>query len=175
MRRVVGIGAALLAIPVLFSLFLNSNKHEGALSTSRPAVKIVESPPGLLSDIPSGANTALVKYIDALTLGLHTGSDVAIREVTNVGCECRVIGESFQAIYTKANLVGGSYSLKQSTVIHKSASEVELKVVIHMTNTTHILRKTGKSEIWKGADIPAYFTIVNRGAHWLINRTSVLP
>ena len=168
-----GIGGALLAIPIFLSIILQVGRHEGATSTAQPAITITESPPGFLSDVPSGANTSLVKYIDALTMGLHTGSSVLINDVSDVGCECRVIGESFRAIYRKANLIGGEYSLKQSSVIHQNASEISLKVVIHMTDTKHVLRKTGVSEIWKGTDITSYFTLVNRKGSWKIHQTSV--
>ena len=174
-RRILGIAGIFLAIPFLISVFLATGKHEGRTSTLTAAVAIVDSPPGLLSDIPNGANTALVKYVDALTTGLHTGANTEINNASDAGCECRVIGESFRAIYSKANLVGGSYSLKQSTVIHKNPREIELKVVIHMSDTTHIVRKTGSTQVWKGLDITSYFTLVNQGKAWTIHQTSVLP
>lgn len=174
-RRVLSIGGLLLLIPIGFSIMLSLGKHEGAVSTTPGAVVIVESAPGIMSDIPAAANTALVKYVDALTAGLHTGSAIAIKEVTEVGCECRIIGDSLEAIYAKANLVGGAYSLKQSTVIKRTSSEIELKVVIHMSDTTHIVRKTGVKELWKGTDISAYFTIINIDGLWKIRQTSVKP
>ena len=175
MRRILGIAGIFLAIPFLISVFLATGKHEGRTSTLTAAVAIADSPSGLLSDIPTGANTALVKYVDALTTGLHTGSNTEINKASDAGCECRVIGESFRAIYSKANLIGGSYSLKQSTVIHKNSQEIELKVVIHMSDTTHIVRKTGSTQVWKGLDITSYFTLVNQGKAWTIHQTSVLP
>lgn len=175
--RVLGVGGAILLLPVLLSIFLGMNKQEGAVTTSTaaPATKVSESPVGVMSDIPAAANTVLVKYIDALTTGLHTGSPIEINRVTEPGCPCRIIGESFQAIYTKANLVGGAYSLKRSTVIKKSESEIQLKVVIKMTDTTHIVRKTGAKELWKGTDITAYFTLTKAKNIWKIRTTSVKP
>jgi len=172
-NRVLGIGGLLLLLPVGLSIILSLSKHEGAITPSHPATKIADAPVGVMADIPSGANTALVKYVDALTNGLHTGSAVAIKEVTDPGCECRMIGDSFEAIYTKANLVGGAYSLKRSTVVKKSDSEIQLKVVIHMSDTTHIVRKTGAKEVWTGTDINAYFTLVNRNNRWTIHSTTV--
>jgi hypothetical protein len=74
--------------------------------------------------------------------------------------------------------VGGAYSLKQSTIIKQTSSEIELKVVIHMSDTTHIIRKTGVKELWKGTDISAYFTIIkmtNVDGVWKIRQTSVKP
>jgi hypothetical protein len=177
-RRVLSIGGLLLLIPIGFSIILSLGRHEGAVSTTPSAVKVVESPPGIMSDIPAAANTALVKYIDALTEGLHTGSALSIKGVSEPGCDCRIIGDSFEVIYTKANLVGGAYSLKQSTIIKQTSSEIELKVVIHMSDTTHIIRKTGVKELWKGTDISAYFTIIkmtNVDGVWKIRQTSVKP
>ena len=173
MRRVVVVGGVLFAIPLLLFFALVMGKHEGATTTSKPSIAVVESPPGVLSDIPSGANTALVQYVDALTMGLHTGSNVLINQVTDESCACRVIGESFRAIYRKANLIGGDYSLKQSTVIKEKSSEITLKVVIHMTDTKHVVRKTGASEIWKGTDVAAFFTLINREGAWKIHQTAV--
>ena len=174
-RRVLSIGGLLLLIPIGFSIILSLGRHEGAVSTAPGATKIVESPPGIMSDIPAAANTVLVKYVDALTAGLHTGSGIAIKEVSEPGCECRVIGDSFEAIYAKANLVGGAYSLKQSTIINRTSSQIELKVVIHMSDTTHIVRKTGAKEVWKGTDISAYFTLTNIDGLWKIRQTSGKP
>ncbi len=174
-NRVLGVGGLLLLLPVALSIALSMGKHEGATTTSPPATTIIDSPIGVMSDIPSAANTVLVKYIDALTTGLHTGSAVGIKVVSDSGCACRFIGDSFEAIYTKANLVGGAYSLKRSTVIKKNSSSIHLKVVIHMSDTTHIVRKTGAKELWKGTDINAYFTLVNRENIWRIHQTSVTP
>jgi hypothetical protein len=67
------IGGIFLAIHILISVFLATGKHEGRTSTLTAAVAIADSPSGLLSDIPTGANTALVKYVDALTTGLTPG------------------------------------------------------------------------------------------------------
>ena len=173
--RVLGVGGLLLLIPIGLSILLSLGRHEGTITTAKPATKISESPPGIMSDIPASANTVLVKYVDALTTGLHTGSAVGIKVVTEAGCECRIIGDSFEAIYSKANLVGGAYSLKRSTIIKRTSSEIQLKVVIHMTDTTHILRKTGAKEVWKGTDISAYFTMVNIDGRWIIRQTSVKP
>jgi len=58
-------------------------------------------------------------------------------------------------------------------VIRNTKSAITLKVVIHMSNTTHIIRKTGAREIWKGVDIPAYFTLAKYGNSWKIKETSV--
>ena len=172
-NRILGIGGLLLLLPIGMSIFLSLGRHEGSISTSSPTVKVKESPAGVMSDIPAAANTALVKYIDALTTGLHTGSSLDIKKVTVDGCPCRIIGDSFEAIYTKANLVGGAYSLKRSTVVKRSANEVTLKVTIKMTDTTHIIRKTGAKQLWKGTDITAYFTITQEGSSWKIRDTSV--
>ena len=181
MRRILGVAGALLLIPVSFSIFLSTGRHQGSLLANGPAPRpsgslatpVTESTPGLLSNIPAGANTALVTYVDALTFGLHTGKNIGINAISKPGCACRIIGESFKAIYTKANLIGGAYSLKQSTVIRNTKSAITLKVVIHMSNTTHIIRKTGAREIWKGVDIPAYFTLAKYGNSWKIKETSV--
>ena len=173
-NRVLGVGGILLLLPIALSLFLSLSKHEG-VTTTHPAKKVSTNPAGTMADIPSGANTALVKYIDALTTGLHTGSAVDIKKVTIDGCPCRIIGDSFEAIYSKANLVGGAYSLKSSSVIKKSSDEIQLKVTIKMTDTTHIVRKTGAKELWKGTDITAYFTLTKEANSWKIRNTSVKP
>jgi hypothetical protein len=170
--RVLGIGGLLLLLPISMSIFLSLGKHEGTVSTEPTKIHIKENSVGVMADIPPGANTALVKYVDALTTGLHTGSAVDIKKVSSDGCECRFIGESFEAIYTKANLVGGAYSLKRSTVIKKTADEVTLKVTISLSDTTHVLRKTGAKELWKGTDITAYFTLIQDGSNWKIRNTS---
>lgn len=171
--RVLAIGGFLLLLPIALSVILSLGKHEGTTSTATPAIKVSESPAGVMSDIPAAANTALVKYIDALTTGLHTGSSVDIKKVTIAGCPCRIIGDSFEAIYAKANLIGGKYSLKRSTVLKNTSNEITLKVTIKMTDTTHIVRKTGAKELWKGTDITAYFTLTKDGNEWKIRNTSV--
>ena len=42
-----------------------------------------------------------------------------------------------------------------------------------MSDTTHIVRKTGAKEMWTGTDINAYFTLVNRNQKWTIHSTAV--
>lgn len=174
-NRVLAIGGLLLLLPIALSVVLSLGKHEGTTSTATPTTKVSESPAGVMSDIPAAANTALIKYIDALTNGLHTGSAVDIKKVTLEGCPCRIIGDSFEAIYSKANLIGGKYSLKSSTVLKNTKDEIKLKVTIKMTDTTHIVRKTGAKELWKGTDITAYFTLTKDGSTWKIRNTTVKP
>lgn len=174
-NRALAIGGLLLLLPITMSIVLSLGKHEGSITAPSPQTKVKESPAGVMSDIPSAANTALVKYIDALTNGLHTGSSVDIKKASVDGCPCRIIGDSFEAIYTKANLVGGAYSLKRSSVVKRSDHEITLKVTIKMTDTTHIVRKTGEKQLWKGTDITAYFTLTQDGSAWKIRNTSEKP
>ena len=116
---------------------------------------------------------ALLVLIPSAAVAAPCETKVCVQVVTDPGCECRMIGDNFEAIYTKANLVGGAYSLKRSTVVNKNDSEIQLKVVIHMSDTTHIVRKTGAKEVWTGTDINAYFTLVNRNNKWTIHSTAV--
>ena len=66
--------------------------------------------------------------------------------------------------------------MKRSTVLKNSSAEVKLKVTIKMTDTTHVVRKTGAKEIWKGTDITAYFTLTpdsSDKSSWKVRDTSV--
>jgi hypothetical protein len=174
--RIVTLGGLLLILSFGFALILGMGKHEGTLQVlggiaTQHTIDLPSA--GTMADIPPDANTILVKYVDALTIALHTGSATGIRAVSDPECECRLIGNNFEAIYKEANLLGGDYSLKEASVMRRSASQITLKVVIHMSDTTHVVRKTGARQLWEGVDIPAYFTLVSRSQKWSIHSTSV--
>ena len=172
MRKIFGV-TGLLVLSLAIPSFLGGGRNEGALalSSALPMTRAKRTlPPSL---IPPEVMTNLVNYVDAITLGLQTGDQRAIILNTRPHCECRAIGNSFHSIYKVANLIGGNFTLRSTKVISESKTETELFVLLHRSDTTHVLRANGARELWEAVDIPAYFTFTLVAGEWKIAQTSI--
>ena len=180
MRKIYGIGGLLLLLPLVISAVIASSTGEGVKtipnsdligSSPSPSSTAIFSSTDAMADIPAGANTVLIAYVDALTDGLHTGKGEAIRALTVPGCACRIIAESFELIYLNSNLLGGSYRLVAATAMSSSPTSARVRVRIHLGAVIHVNRHTNVREMWGNTDIEAIFTLAIVNGKWKVERT----
>lgn len=184
MRKIYGIGGLLLLLPLVISAVIASSTGEGVntIPNSNPNSDLIGSSPSpsstaifsstdAMADIPAGANTVLIAYVDALTDGLHTGKGEAIRALTVPGCACRIIAESFELIYLNSNLLGGSYRLVSATAMSSSPTSARVRVRIHLGAVIHVNRHTNVREMWGNTDIEAIFTLAIVNGKWKVEKT----
>ena len=178
MRKIYGVGGLLLLLPIVISTVMKSQQYHGTDVVPTSDVTTVSSPSpdtsastGVMADIPQGANTVLVAYVDALTEGMHTGRGEAIRALTVPGCGCRAIAESFEMIYLDSNLVGGSYRLISSNALSYSSTRARVRVTIHLAAVIHTNRHTRVQEMWGNTDIEAIFTLAVINGKWKVEKT----
>jgi hypothetical protein len=124
------------------------------------------------ASLPDGVNTqalgAIINYVDAINIGMRTGNGLAIRMSAQSGCGCLAIADNFEAIYKEANLVGGSYRITEIAPVTNTPIVIKLKVMVAMSATTHILRKSGAREIWPASEINTVFTLKPVAGTWSI-------
>lgn len=192
MRKIYGFGGLLLFLPVIISLAISLAKGEGVTSIPHDVTPLASPTPvisrsgsvtssgtnnaraGVMADIPSGANTVLIAYVDALTDGLHTGKGEAIRALTLPGCACRIIAESFEMIYLDANLLEGGYRITSAQSLSYSETTARVRVGIHLSAVVHVNRHTGKREMWGNTDTEAIFTLARVGNSWKVKSTEAI-
>ena len=84
------------------------------------------------------------------------------------GCGCLKIADSFEDIWATANLVGGSYKITEISPEINTPELIKLKVRVAMSDTKHVDRRTGKSELWEASNIDTTFTLKPVSGDWWI-------
>ncbi len=125
----------------------------------------------LPNNVDSAALGAIINYVDALNIALHTGNVLPIRLSAMAGCGCLKIADHFEDIYQSANLVGGSYKITSIEATYNTASEIRLKVRVFMSDTHHVDRKSHKSELWAASNIDTTFILKPVNGQWWLVQT----
>ena len=161
------IGVVLISI----TLLSGCGRSEGAKFLAGEAGNLVAST-SLDATLPSNveplALTAIINYIDALNIGLHTGQVLPIRMAAMAGCGCLKIADSFEDIYATANLVGGDYKITEISALINTPQVIKLRVRVAMSATKHVDRKSGAVQIWEASNIDTNFTLKPVNGDWWI-------
>jgi hypothetical protein len=156
---------ALLLLPaILLGVLLSGGRAEGSRlerALSQDAI--------LPTNVPPGALTTIISYVDALNEAAHTGNAWRLRTTAFEGCGCLAIANTWESIYEKANVVGGEYRITSITPIDIGSTSLSLEVHIHRSMMVHIDRKSGAREVWDPKDSTTMFQekFIN-GTWWIV-------
>lgn len=162
--RFLKLGAALICI----ALLAGCGRAEGSKYIAGELIASTSLDASLPPNVDPLALTAIINYIDAVNIGLHTGKTLPIRMAAMAGCGCLKIADSFEDIWATANLVGGSYKITSIEPVINTPELIKLKVRVAMSDTKHVDRKSGKSEFWEASNIDTTFTLKPVNGDWWI-------
>ena len=156
------------AILTCIALLTGCGRAEGSKYIAGELLASTSLDASLPTNVDPLALTAIINYIDAVNIGLHTGKTLPIRMAAMAGCGCLKIADSFEDIWATANLVGGSYKITEISPEINTPELIKLKVRVAMSDTKHVDRRTGKSELWEASNIDTTFTLKPVSGDWWI-------
>ena len=156
---------ALLVIPAtLLGVLISSGRAEGSHLDTGVAQDAI-----LPANVPTGALTAIISYVDALNEAAHTGNAWKLRTSAYEGCGCLKVANTWESIYEKANVLGGAYQITSIIPIDIASTSVSLEVHIHRSQMRHIDRASGIQEMWEPKDSTTIFQEkVIDGTWWIV-------
>ncbi len=122
----------------------------------------------LPANIPSSAIDPIMDYVAALNIALDTGNTFAFSSSEFTRCGCTKIAQVFTEIYSRANLTGGDYELKEISSLRNGDSAITLLVKVERTSVTMTMRASNEIEIWPAAEIATIFELERSDTKWKI-------
>jgi len=159
------------AILTCLALLTGCGRAEGSKYLAGELLASTSLDASLPSNVDPLALTAIINYIDAVNIGLHTGKVLPIRMAAMAGCGCLKIADSFEDIWATANLVGGSYKITEISPVINTPEMIKLKVRVSMSDTKHVDRRTGRTELWEASNIDTTFTLKPVNGDWWIEQS----
>jgi hypothetical protein len=138
---------ALLALTGIFSLTgctQNSNIEGAKFPIQSPQTFAVSDASFELSqEIPAGAITVVVEYVDALNFALDTGDLHRFNKSAKSSCTCLKPAIGIQELYRDAVVVGGRYEITQLKPISISEDQITLQLFLERSNALQLNLESG--------------------------------
>lgn len=168
---------ALLALSGVFSLTgctQNSN-IEGAKFPIRSSQTLVASDASyeLSQQIPAGAITVVVEYVDALNFALDTGDVRRFNKSAKSSCTCLKPAVGIKEIYRDSVVIGGRYEITQLKPISISDNQITLQLFLERSNALQLNLDSGVASKIPGVASNATFDIEISQNVWQIASSSL--
>jgi len=127
----------------------------------------------LSQQIPAGAITVVVEYVDALNFALDTGDLHRFNKSAKSSCTCLKLAIGIQELYRDAVVVGGRYEITQLKPISISEDQITLQLFLERSNALQLNLKNGVALKIPGVASNATLGIEQIQNNWQITSSSL--
>ena len=124
-------------------------------------------------ELPAGAITVVVEYVDALNFALETGDLRRSNKSAKSSCTCLKPGIGIKELYRDAVVVGGRYEITQLKPISISEDRITLQLFLERSDALQSKLNSGIELKIPGVSSHAIFEISQTVNKWQIATNSL--
>ena len=127
----------------------------------------------LSQQIPAGAITVVVEYVDALNFALDTGDLRRLNKSAKSSCTCLKPASGIKELYREGVVVEGRYEITQLKPISISKDQIALQLFLERSNTLQLNLESGVALKIPGMASNATLEIEKIQNNWQITSSSL--
>lgn len=123
--------------------------------------------------IPAGAVSVIIEYVDALNFGLATGDLRRFAKSAKKSCTCLKPAIGINELYQGAVVIGGRYEITQIKLLSNSDNQIEVQLFLERSTVVQMNLRSGNKISMAGVASNAHFNLVQKNNKWQIKSSSL--